>query len=76
VRAWHFNVARGTEVRFNLPQKIPNSYASFRFCAWYVIVESVPGHNKNNTFNRQIKIIFQARKGSKNIRPKGMDKFL
>ena len=24
-RVWYFNVAGGTEVRFNLPQKIPNS---------------------------------------------------
>ena len=39
-------------------------------------MESVPGHNKNNTFNRQIKIIFQTRKGSTNIRLKEMDKFL
>ena len=39
-------------------------------------MESVPGHNKNNTFIKQIKIMFQARKGSKNIRLKGMDKFL
>jgi len=42
-------MAKGTEARFNLPQKVPNSYARFGFCAWYVIEDSVPGYNINNT---------------------------
>ena len=42
-RVWYFNVVGGTKTRFNLPQKTPNSYASLRFCVWYVIADSVPG---------------------------------
>jgi len=63
-------------VRFNLSQKISNSYASLEFCAWYVIVDSLSRYNINNTYIRQIKDMFQARKGSKNTRLKRMDEFL
>jgi len=45
-------------------------------CAWYVIMDSVPGYNINNTYIRQIEAMFQAKKGSKNTGLKGMDKFL
>ena len=69
-------MARGIEVRFNLPQKIPNSYASLGFCIWYVIADSIPRYNKNNTCIRRIKAMFQATKSSKNTRLKRMDKFL
>jgi len=75
-RVWYFNVAGGTEARFNLPQKIPNSYTSLRFCARHVIADSVPEYNINNSCIGQIKAMFQAKKGSKNIRLKGMDEFL
>ena len=75
-RAWYFNVAGGIEARFNRSQKILNSYASLGFCAWYVIANSVPGYNINNTYIKQIKVIFQAKKGSKNTHLKGMDEFL
>ena len=57
-RAWNFNVAEGTKARFNLPQKISNSYASLRFYAWYVIADSVPGYNINSTCIKQIKAMF------------------
>jgi len=75
-RAWYFDVVRGTEVRFNLPQKVPNSYASLGFCAWYVIADSVPGYNINSTCIKRIKAMFQTKKGSKSTRLKGMDEFL
>jgi len=63
-RVWYFNVAGGTEARFNLPQKVPNFHTSLGFCAWYVIVDSVPDYNKNNTCIKQIKAMFQAKKDS------------
>ena len=75
-RAWYFNVAGGTEARLNLPQKIPNSCSSLRLCAWYVIADSVPEYNINNNCIRRIKAMFQAKKGSKYTRLKGMDEFL
>jgi len=68
-------MAGGTETRFNLPQKIPSSFASLGFCAWYVIADSVSGDNINITRIKQIKAMFQAKKGSKNICLKGMDEF-
>jgi len=73
---WHFNVAKGTEVRFNLPQKISNSYASLGFCAWYIIANSVSGYNINSTCIKWIKAMFQVKKGSKTTHLKGMDEFL
>ena len=39
-------------------------------------MDSVPGYNINNAYIRQIKAMFQARKGSKNTRLKAMDEFL
>jgi len=68
--------AEGTEARFNLSQKIPNSYTSLGFYAWYAIANSVPGYNINNACIRRIKAMLQAKKGSKNTRLKGMDEFL
>jgi len=41
-----------------------------------VIADSVLGYNTNNTCIRQIKAIFQVKKGSKNTHLKGMDEFL
>jgi len=64
-RAWYINMAGGTEARFNLPQKVPNSYANLLFCAWYIIANSVPGYNINNTCIKKIKVMFQAKKGYK-----------
>ena len=75
-RAWYFNVVGGTEARFNLSQKVPNSYVSLRFCAWYVISDSVPDYNINNTCIKKIKAMFQAKKGSKSTHMKGMGEFL
>jgi len=49
-------------MRFNLPQKVPNSYAGLKFCAWYVIADLVQGYNINNTCIRHIKAMFQAKK--------------
>ena len=57
-RAWYFNMARGIETRFNLPQKVPNSYASLGFCAWYIITDSIPDYNIKNTCIKWIKAIF------------------
>ena len=74
-RAWYFNVVGGTEARFNVPQKTPNSYASFGFCARHVIAYSVPQYNINKCI-RRIKAMFQVKKGSKNTRLRGMDEFL
>ena len=62
--------------RFNLPQKVPNSYAILRFCAWYVIVNLVSGYNINSTCIKKIKAMFQAKKSSKSTRLKGMGEFL
>jgi len=64
------------EARFILPQKIPNSYASLEFCAWYVIAYSVPGYNINNTCIKWIKAMFQAKKGFKTTRLRGTDELL
>jgi len=75
-REWYFNVVKGTEARFKLPQKTPNSYTSLGFCAWYVIANSVSGYNINNTCIKRINAMFQAKKGCKNTRLKGMDEFL
>jgi len=61
-RVWYFNVVGEIKARFNLPQKTPNSYASFGFCAWYVIVDSAPGYNINNTCTRRIKAMFRNKK--------------
>ena len=41
-----------------------------------MIADSVLGYNINKTCIRLIKVIFQAKKGSKNPRLKGMDEFL
>ena len=60
-------MARGTEARFHLPQKTLYSYAS---------LGSVTEYNMNNICIRQINSTFQAKKGSKNTRLKGMDEFL
>ena len=49
---------------------------SLEFCAWYVIADSVPSYNINNTCIKRIKAMFQAKKGSKNTCLKGMDEFL
>ena len=73
---WYFNVVGGSEERYNLPQKTPNSYTSLGFCAWYVIVDSVSGYNINNTCVKRIKSMFKAKKGSKNTHLKEMDEFL
>ena len=75
-RAWYFNVAGLMEARFNLPQKVLNSYASLRFYTWYVIADSVPGYNINSTCIKKIKSMFQAKKGSQSTRLKGMGEFL
>ena len=68
-------MARGTKATFNLPQKILNSYANLEFRAWYVITDSVPGYNINNTCIWKINAMFQAKKGSKNTHLKEMDEF-
>jgi len=57
-------------------QKVQNSYASLRFCAWYIIADSVPGYNINSICVKKIKAMFQAKKGSKSTRLKGMGEFL
>ena len=75
-RVWYFNVAGGMEAKFNLPQKVPNSYASLEFCAWYIIADSVPSYNINSTCIKWIKAMFQVKKGSKTTHLKGMDEFL
>ena len=53
-----------------------NSYASLGFCVWYVITNLIPDYNINNTCIKRIKIMFQAKNGSKNTRLKGMNGFL
>jgi len=75
-RAWYFNVVGRSEARFNLPQKTLNSNTNLGFCTWYVIADSVPGYNINNTCIKWIKAMFQAKKGSKNFSLKEMDEFL
>ena len=74
-RAWYFNGWRNRG-QIQPPQKVPNSYASLRFCAWYVIENSVPGYNIKNTCIKKIKAMFQAKKGSKSTHLKGMGEFL
>jgi len=74
-RAWYFNVAGGMEARFNLRQKVLNSYASLEFCTWYVIADLVPGYNINSTCIKKIKAMLQAKKGSKSTRLKGWVNF-
>ena len=75
-RVWYFNMARGTEERFILQQKVLNSDASLRFCTWYIIADSVPSYSINYTCIKKIKAMFQAKKGSKSTHLKGMSEFL
>jgi len=64
-------MAGGTEARFNLSQKVLNSYTSLKFCVWYVIADSVPGYNINSTCVKKIKAM-----SSKTIRLRGTDELL
>ena len=64
-------MAGGTEARFNLLQKGLNSYTSLGFCAWYIIVYSIPSYNINSTYIKKIKALFQAKKGFKTARLRG-----
>ena len=70
-RAWYFSVARETEARFNLSQKVPNSFTNLKFYAWYVIADPVPGYNINSTHIKKIKDLLQATKGSKTVHSRG-----
>ena len=75
-QAWYFNVAGGTGARLSLPPRIPNSYATFAFCTWYVITNTTPGYMINNSCIREIKSLYYSRVDSTNTRLKGMSEFL
>ena len=59
------------EARFNLSQKVPNSFTCVGFCAWYVTTDFVPDYNINSTYIKKIKAFLQANKGTKTARLRG-----
>jgi len=61
---------------FNLPQRSPNAYTSLSFCNWYIISNMVSVYEMNASCIKAIKSTYNAYRGSKSIREKGMNEFL
>ena len=58
------------------PSVITSSYTSFKFCTWYIITNTVPGYEINVSCIKAIKSTYEACKGSKTVRKKGMNEYL
>ena len=75
-RAWYYSVAGCTKAVFKLPHKTANSYTSISFCNWYYAASQTPNYNLNTSCLKDIRHMYNLRKGSKTSRLKGIDEFL